>query len=215
MRVLLRAFHPRGLFFAFWSFDQKPRRWLSLADILSSPLGGSRDMKKVDIKTFVGRRPPGGQMKTPGPLSKFVLAALLAGSAGGCVEKLALPVASVESGASSRPSIDAAEVKEAPNSAGHVAQQAPGLVVHIDPATGEILPRPVPPASPKPESQTLQSTPASVPQALETPSTAPGGGVKVNLNRQFHRPLVATIDADGKVTFEHRSAQQSPEERKQ
>jgi hypothetical protein len=54
-----------------------------------------------------------------------------------------------------------------------------------------------------------------VPQALETPSTAPGGGVKVNLNRQFHRPLVATIDADGKVTLEHRSAQQSPEERKQ
>jgi hypothetical protein len=153
-------------------------------------------------------------MKTPGPFSTFALAALLAASASGCVENLALSVGNGESGASSRPFIDAAQVKEAPSSAGHVAQQAPGLVVHIDPTTGEILPRPVPSGTPQPESQTLQSAPVSEPQAVEKPSTAPGGGIKANLNRQFHRPLVATVDADGKVTFEHRPAH-SPGERQQ
>jgi hypothetical protein len=50
-----------------------------------------------------------------------------------------------------------------------------------------------------------------VPQAVEVPSPVPGGGVKVNLNRQFHQPLFAIIDGDGKLRFQHRPAHSDSE----
>ncbi len=78
-----------------------------------------------------------------------------------------------------------------------------GIVVHIDPTTGRFLPEP--PAgnvTPPPATASLKASP---PPLYETASPTPGGGVMIDLNGQFHTPLVATINADGKVTLNHAS----------
>ena len=87
----------------------------------------------------------------------------------------------------------------------HLPDKAPGIFVHIDPVTGQVLKDP-PAASSAGETRhpLLYSAPAETPQVLELPSPTPGGGVMVNLNGQFHTPLVATIDEHGHIKFEHR-----------
>jgi len=145
-------------------------------------------------------------------------AALLAALAGGCAGKSAPTLATGGLSAiseNSQPSRHTTPAKKVPDSAGGVAQSGAGLVVHIDPSTGQILPKPpIPPIGQELELQQLQSVPAQTPQALEVPSMVPGGGVKVNLNRQFHIPLVATIETDGKIKLEHQPAQQADSEAK-
>jgi hypothetical protein len=152
-------------------------------------------------------------MKTSRHFDKVALAALLTVLAGGCAHKLAPQVGSGELITipnSSQPPLNTTPGKEVANSAGGVAQSGAGLVVHVDPITGQILAKPpIPPIGQELELQQLQSVPAQTPQVLEVPSTVPGGGVKVNLNRQFHIPLVATIETDGKIKLEHRPAQQA------
>jgi hypothetical protein len=154
---------------------------------------------------------PEGKMNALSDFEKAGLAAVLIALAGGCAHKLADQVASEEWSAVPgivQPSLASTEAREISHSAGQVISKAPGLVVHIDPLTGEILPKPpVPPAGQILDPQQYQSAPAPAPQAVEVPSPVPGGGVKVNLNRQFHQPLFATMDADGRIRLEHRPAQ--------
>jgi hypothetical protein len=38
---------------------------------------------------------------------------------------------------------------------------------------------------------------------VETLSPVPGGGVKVDLQGRFRSPLIATQDAEGKITIQH------------
>jgi hypothetical protein len=157
-------------------------------------------------------------MKTSRHFDKVALVALLTALAGGCAHKLAPQVVSGELITipdSSQPPLNTTPAREVPNSAGGVPQSGAGFVVHIDPITGQILPKPpIPSSGQELDLQQRQSLPAQTPQVLEVPSEVPGGGVKVNLNRQFHIPLVATIDTDGKITLEHRPAWQADIETK-
>ncbi len=156
-------------------------------------------------------KPPEAQMNGSRCFEKIALAVLLTALAGGCTQKLAPYVAMGQPDLvpeSSQLSFDPTQGREIPNS--KLSQQAPGLVVHLDPATGEILPKPPgAPGGQELEPQLFQSAPAPAPQLLEVPSATLGGGVKVNLNRQFHQPLLATMDADGKIKIEHRPARQA------
>jgi hypothetical protein len=83
-------------------------------------------------------------------------------------------------------------------------EKPPGIIVHIDPTTGEIitppagaLPGPVVPSSVEPAKKPL-------PELRETLSPVPGGGVMIHLDERFNSPLIATIDADGNVRFQHK-----------
>lgn len=79
-----------------------------------------------------------------------------------------------------------------------------GMMIHIDPQTGEILKGPVPGTVPLPLPPTLRRALSTSHQGLfETPSPVPGGGVKVDLQGRFQSPVFATIDANGKLKLQH------------
>ncbi|MDH3197723.1 MAG: hypothetical protein OEO21_05730 [Candidatus Krumholzibacteria bacterium] len=87
--------------------------------------------------------------------------------------------------------------------AGHSAAGEPrgpaasGMVVHIDPATGEFVePRDgtVPVALDK---EMLDALSTSAEGLVETPSPVPGGGVMVDLRGRFHSTHVAVVDGEG------------------
>jgi hypothetical protein len=87
--------------------------------------------------------------------------------------------------------------------AGHSAAGEPrvptagGMVVHIDPATGEFVePRDgtVPVALDK---ETLDALSTSAEGLVETPSPVPGGGVMVDLRGRFHSTHIAVTDGAG------------------
>ena len=77
-----------------------------------------------------------------------------------------------------------------------------GMIVNVDPQTGQILPAPAP-GTPAPQmtpaDQNRMST--SFQGLVERP--APGGGFMVDLQGRFQSPLMATIGPDGKVTVFH------------
>jgi hypothetical protein len=82
-------------------------------------------------------------------------------------------------------------------------EKVPGIIVYIDPKTGEFtagpseaLPAPTP-------QQSLERTEEPASELHEILSPVPGGGVAVRLDERFSTPLAATIDADGKVRLEH------------
>jgi hypothetical protein len=81
---------------------------------------------------------------------------------------------------------------------------ATGMKVYIDPQTGAILSEPAPGSVPlqmSPQEQNALST--SSQDLVQIPSSEPGGGVKLDLQGRFQSPLIATIDANGKVKIEH------------
>lgn len=79
-----------------------------------------------------------------------------------------------------------------------------GMMIHIDPQTGEILKEPVPGTMPLPLPPTLRSALSTSHQGLvETQSLVPGGGVKVDLQGRFQSPVFATIDVNGKLKLQH------------
>jgi len=145
-----------------------------------------------------------------------LLASLLVALASACADNLAAPVANRELSVipeNAQPSADTAQAEELPESTGKPAQRTSGLTVHIDPVTGQILPSPpAAQADQKLAPRRLQPVPAPAAQLVEEPSPTPGGGVKVNLNRRFHIPLVAITGKDGKVTFRHRPSRQAGSE---
>lgn len=93
-------------------------------------------------------------------------------------------------------------------------EKSPGIIVHIDPKTGKVK-SPAPGELPD---HILKPPPDAVkkpPQPLrETLSPVPGGGVVIELDDRFQTPLSATIDAGGKVRFEHKPTMCSPDDNK-
>jgi hypothetical protein len=85
-----------------------------------------------------------------------------------------------------------------------VPEGAPGMIIHIDPQTGELRRTPAPGTVPlqlSPQERNAFST--SHQGLLEVPSSVPGGGVKLDLQGRFHSPLAVTIGPDGKLKMQH------------
>ena len=81
---------------------------------------------------------------------------------------------------------------------------ASGMVIYIDPQTGAIRNTPTPGTVPVQLTPQLQNALSTSHQGLtESPNPVPGGGVKVDLQGRFQSPLVATIDANGKLKMQH------------
>ena len=132
-------------------------------------------------------------------------AALAVFFAGGCNAHRPAPAAVQEPLNQSAPKDVQLEIVKAPESSTATADasdKAPGMVIHVDPATGKILPAP-PSSGEIPQQAAKSQIPA--PQLYEVPSPTPGGGIMVDLKGQFLTPLVATVGPDGKVTLEHKS----------
>lgn len=80
----------------------------------------------------------------------------------------------------------------------------PGMRIYIDPQTGKLVSTPPPSQEPVPLSpQEVHARSTSSEGLVEVPSDKPGGGVSVNLQGRFQTPLVATIDASGKLKVRH------------
>jgi hypothetical protein len=81
---------------------------------------------------------------------------------------------------------------------------APGLMIYIDPQTGAILKEPSPGTVPLQLTPQLQNAFSTTHHGLaEVLISAPGGGVKVDLQGRFQSPLFATVDANGKTKIQH------------
>jgi hypothetical protein len=85
-----------------------------------------------------------------------------------------------------------------------VVKSEGGLLIHVDPRTGAILKEPAPGSVPLLVSpQFLNSISTSHQGLVEALSSVPGGGVKLDLQGRFQSPLIATVDAEGKVKIQH------------
>src|SRR5262249_7404970 len=85
-----------------------------------------------------------------------------------------------------------------------VPSSTSGMMIYIDPQTGAILKAPAPGTVPLQLTPQLQNALSTSHQGLtEIPNPVPGGGVKVDLQGRFQSPLVATIDANGKLKMQH------------
>jgi hypothetical protein len=92
---------------------------------------------------------------------------------------------------------------------------APGLTIYIDPQTGAILKEPAPGTVPLQLTPQLQNAFSTTHHGLaEVLMTAPGGGVKVDLQGRFQSPLFATVDANGKIKIHHLREATEPGDRK-
>ena len=93
-------------------------------------------------------------------------------------------------------------------------ENAPSIVVHVDPKTGQIIT----PLAGALAGQILQpqgdTSKQPVAQPQQTISPVPGGGVMIYLDERFMTPSTATIDADGKVRVEHQSSVSDSNEKK-
>jgi hypothetical protein len=85
-----------------------------------------------------------------------------------------------------------------------VPEGAGGMTIYVDPQTGAILKEPAPGAVPLQLTPELRNSLSTSHQGLvETPSAAPGGGVKLDLQGRFQNPLIVTTDANGKLKMQH------------
>ena len=83
---------------------------------------------------------------------------------------------------------------------------AGGLTVHIDPQTGRFTTKPgggIPMQLSPAEANALSTSHLGL---VETLSPRPRGGALVDLQGRFQSSLVATVDAQGKVTIQHLDA---------
>ena len=111
-----------------------------------------------------------------------------------------------------QPQLDTSRIADPVAPAAVASEKSAGIVVHIDPTTGEFLPDP--PASGVAQPPAATAAKAPLPELYEVASPTPGGGVMIDLKGQFRTPLVATTDADGKVTLKHESAVPAGTEKK-
>ena len=79
---------------------------------------------------------------------------------------------------------------------------ASGMRIYRDPVTGEFGDPPVeaPAQVSVPPDDALSTSSEGL---VETPSPVPGGGVMIDLQGRFRSPLIATQDAEGKITIQH------------
>jgi len=81
---------------------------------------------------------------------------------------------------------------------------ASGMLIHIDPRTGTILKDAAPGSVPLALTPDLQNALSTSDQGLvEVQGSAPGRGVKVDLQGRFRNPVLAITDASGKLTIYH------------
>src|SRR5262245_51747933 len=127
------------------------------------------------------------------------LGILLVSLASGCVAHISGPV-------NPEPNVLRSEaIQQIPAGARETepSEKTPGIIVYIDPKSGEFT-TPPPEAMPAQRShQSLERAGEPASGLHETLSPVPGGGVAVRLDERFSTPLTATIDADGKVRLEH------------
>jgi hypothetical protein len=79
-----------------------------------------------------------------------------------------------------------------------------GMIVYIDPQTGEILPEPAPGAQPlrlSPADQNAFST--SHVGLVQVPGSVPGGGVRLDLRGRFQNPFIAVVGEEGTAAVGH------------
>jgi hypothetical protein len=85
-----------------------------------------------------------------------------------------------------------------------VPEGASGMIIYINPQTGELRKDPAPGTVPLQLSPAERNAFSTSHQGLvEAPSSVPGGGVKLDLQGRFRSPLAVTIDPDGKVKMHH------------
>jgi hypothetical protein len=79
---------------------------------------------------------------------------------------------------------------------------ASGMKIYRDPVTGELgdPPAEAPDQVSLPPNDALSTSSEGL---VETPSPVPGGGSMVDLQGRFRSPLIATQDAEGKITIQH------------
>lgn len=126
---------------------------------------------------------------------KLALGVLIATFANGCVAHTIGQVSSEPQLA--HPQSTTGQKTEAP-------ENAPAIIVHIDPQTGRIITPPSSPSSGQVPQPALDPAKPPLPELPVTLSPVPGGGVMIQLDERFRTPLTATLDADGKVRFEHK-----------
>ena len=93
-------------------------------------------------------------------------------------------------------------------------EKAPGIIVHIDPKSGEFT---IPPSRPMPAQgpqQSLERAAGPASELHETLSPVPGGGVMIHLGERSFTPLTATIDANGNLRLEHQPPVPDPPDNK-
>lgn len=92
------------------------------------------------------------------------------------------------------------------------SEVAPAIIVHIDPQTGQIVTPPATPSAAQVPQTPLETAKPPLPPLQEKSSPVAGGGFMIELDDRFRTPLTATIDADGKVKFEHKRSDQNLKE---
>jgi hypothetical protein len=81
------------------------------------------------------------------------------------------------------------------------------MMIYLDPQTGAILKEPPPGSVPLPLSERERNALSTSHDGLvQVPSALPGGGVKIDLQGRFQKPLVATVDANGKFKTQRSGA---------
>jgi hypothetical protein len=130
---------------------------------------------------------------------KAALGALLVSLASGCAAHI--PAKTKPEPYLSRS--DPGEVAPADSQGAEPGEKAPGIIVYIDPQSGEITPGPSAALPAQGGQQSLESADDPVSELHETSSPVPGGGVMIHLGERFSTPLTATIDAEGKLRVEH------------
>jgi|RhiMetdeSRZDD1v2_1073273.scaffolds.fasta_scaffold235923_2 hypothetical protein len=145
------------------------------------------------------RRAPQSSMQQSIFRNKAALGAFLVTLASGCVTHL--PEQGSPEPYLTRP--EAVQLIPAGTQGTATGEKTQGIIVYIDPESGEFT---TPPSEAMPAQRPQQSLERAGEPAAELHeilSPVPGGGVAVRLDERFSTPLSATIDADGKVRFEH------------
>ena len=78
-----------------------------------------------------------------------------------------------------------------------------GMVMHIDPATGRPISRPLPEQAA--DLASLRAVRANRSTEGLVQEVGPTGGIRVNLRNRFRSPLVAMVKKDGSVHADHLS----------
>jgi hypothetical protein len=127
-------------------------------------------------------------------LNRVTLGTLLVALASGCVAHVSEPNLA-RSEADQRIPVGNRETEP--------GESAPGIIVHIDPRSGEFTSQPAEALPAQKGQQSVEKAREPALELHETLSPVPGGGVAIRLGESFFTPLTATIDADGKLRLEH------------
>ena len=131
--------------------------------------------------------------------NKATLGILFATLASGCVAHISEPV-------NPEPNVlrsEAAQSIPAGTRETETSEKTPGIIVYIDPKTGEFTNGPSEGLPVQRPQESLEKAGEPVSSLNETLSPVPGGGVTIHLGRRALTPLTATIDSDGKLRLEH------------